>query len=195
MTALFRMQVRKKRLLQRLVMPLAAVGRVRILLPALLCGAGLCDGNQGLEPIWKGPKPDWVRVVAQPEGTRTVLKVDWAPAAGSSKYLTVTGKMVSADETSIELMLSPGVSRTFNRDRVAVVRVRRPILKRLSGYLATAGAYLGIYVLSPAVRGRELDLNSRGHALVNLGIAAPIAAGGFLMLNRTRVIYKRDPSK
>lgn len=170
------------------------VGRVRILLPALLCGAGLCDGNQSLEPIWKGPKPDWVRVVAQPKGTPTVLKIDRAPPAGRSKYATVKGKMMSADATSIELMVSPGVSRAFNRDRVAVIRVRRPIFKRLSGYLATAGAYLGIYALSPAVRGRELDLNSRGHALVNLGIVAPIAAGGFLMFNRTRVIYKRDPS-
>ena len=155
----------------------------------------MCDGNQGLEPIWKGPKPDWVRVVAQPEGIPTVLKIDRASPAGRSEYVTVKGKMGGADATSIELMLSPGVSRTFNRDQVAVVRVRRPILKRLSGYLATAGAYLGIYALAPAVRGVSLDLNSRGHALVNLGIAAPIAAGGFLLFNRTRVIYKRDPSK
>ena len=171
------------------------VGRARILLPGLLCGAGLCAGNQGLEPMWKGPKPDWVRVVAQLEGTRTVLKIDRAPSAGTSRYATVKGKMVSANAASIELMVSPGASRTFDRDRVAVVRVRRPILKRLSGYLSTAGAYLGIYALAPAVRGVSLDLNSRGHALVNLGIVAPIAAGGFLMFNRTRVIYKRDPSK
>ncbi len=155
----------------------------------------MCDGNQGLKPIWKGPKPDWVRVVAQPERTRTVLKSDWEPPAGRSKYETVKGKMVSADATSIVLMVSPGVSRTFKRDQVTVVRVRRPILKRLSGHLATAGAYLGIYALAPAVRGQSLDLNSRGHALLNLGIAAPIAAGGFLLFNRTRVIYKRDSSK
>ena len=133
-------------------------------------------------------------MVAQPDGTRMALKVDWAPPAGRGKYATVKGKMVSADATSIELMESPGVRRTFNRDQIAVVRVRRPILKRLSGYLATTGAYLGIYALAPAVRGVSLDLNSRGHALVNLGIAAPIAAGGFLFFNRTRVIYKRDPS-
>ncbi len=174
---------------------MSIVGRACILLPALLCGVGLCDGNQDLEPIWKRPKPDWVRVVAQPKGVRTILKIDWEPPAGRSKYATVKGKMVSADATSIELMVSPGASRTFNRDRVAVVRVRRPVLKRLSGYLATGGAFLGIYVLAPAVRGRELDLNSRGHALVNLGFAAPIAAGGFFLFNRTRVIYKRDSSK
>lgn len=157
--------------------------------------SGLCVGNQGLEPIWKGPKPDWVTVVAQPEGARIVLKTDWEPPTGKSEDATVKGKMVSADATSIELMVSPGVSRTFNRDQVAVVRVRRPILKRLSGYLATGGAFLGICALAPAVRGQSLDLNSRGHALVNLGIAAPIAAGGFLLFNRTRVIYKRDSSK
>ncbi len=155
----------------------------------------MCDGNQDLKPIWKGPKPDWVRVVAQPERTRTVLKIDWEPPAGRSKYATVKGKIVSADATSIVLMVSPGVSRTFKRDQVAVVRVRRPILKRLSGCLATAGAYLGIYALAPAVRGQSLDLISRGHVLLNLGIAAPIAAGGFLLFNRTRVIYKRDSSK
>ena len=171
------------------------VRRARIILPALLCGAGLCDGNQGLEPIWKGPKADWVRVVAQPERTRTVLKIDRAPRAGRSKYATVKGKMVSADATSIVLMVSPGVSRTFKRDQVAVVRVRRPLLKRLSGYLATGGAFLGIYALAPAVRGRSLDLNSRGRALVNLGIAAPIATCGFLLFNRTRLIYKRDSSR
>jgi len=45
------------------------------------------------------------------------------------------------------------------------------------------------------VRGQSLDLNSRGHALVNFGIAAPIAAGGVLLFNRTRVIYKRGSSK
>ena len=173
---------------------MSILGRARILLAALLCGAGLCAGNQGLEPIWKGPKPEWGRVVAQPYGTRMVLKIDWAPPTGRGKYATVKGKMVSADATSVELMESPGVMRTFKRGQVAVVRVRRPTLKRLSGYLAMAGAYLGIYALAPAVRGVSLDLNSRGHALVNLGIAAPIAAGGFLLFNRTRVIYKRDPS-
>ncbi len=155
----------------------------------------MCDGNQGLEPIWKRPKPDWVRVIAQPKGVRTLLKIDGEPPAGISKYATVKGKLVSADATSIKLMVSPGASRMFGRDRVAVVRVRRPILKRLSGYLATGGAFLGIYALAPAVRGVSLDLNPRGHALVNLGIAAPIAAGGFLLFNRTRVIYKRDSSK
>ena len=155
----------------------------------------MCDGTQGLEPIWKRPKPDWVRVIAQPKGVRTLLKIDREPPAGISKYATVKGKLVSADATSLKLMVSPGASRTFDRDRVAVVRVRRPILKRLSGYLATGGAFLGIYALAPAVRGVSLDLNSRGHALVNLGIAAPIAAGGFLLFNRTRVIYKRDSSK
>ena len=154
----------------------------------------MCAGNQSLEPIWKGPKPDWVRVVAQPEGTRTVLKIDSERPAGRSRYATVKGRLVSADARSIELMVSPGVSRTFERDQIAVVRLRRPILKRLSGYLATAGAYLGIYALAPAVRGVSLDLNSRGHALVNLGIAAPIAAGGFLLFNRTRVIHKPDSS-
>ena len=174
---------------------MSLVRRARILFPALLCGAGLCNGNQGLEPIWKRPKPDWVRVVAQPKGVRIVLRIDREPPSEISEYATVTGKMVSADATSIKLMVSPGASRTFNRDRVAVVRVRRPILKRLSGYLATGGAFLGIYVLAPAVRGQSLDLNSRGHALVNFGIAAPIAAGGFLLFNRTRVIYKRDSSK
>ncbi len=177
------------------MLSVSIIGRALILLLALLSGGGLCDGNQGLEPIWKGPKPDWVRVVAQPEGARTVLKIDSAPPAGGSKYSTVKGKLVSADATSIELMVSPGVSRAFNRDQIAVVRVRRPILKRLSGYLATGGAFLGIYALAPAVRGQSLDLNSRGHTLVNLGIAAPIAAGGFLLFNRTRVIYKRDSSK
>lgn len=174
---------------------MSIVGRACILLPALLCGAGLCDGSQGLEPIWKGPKPDWIRVVAQPEGTRTVLKIDWEPPSGRGKYATVMGKMVSADATSIALMVSPGVSRTFQRDQIAAVRVGRPILKRLSGYLATAGAYLGIYALAPALRRRSLDLNSRGHALVNLGIAAPIAAGGFFLFNRTQVIYRRNRSK
>ena len=123
---------------------MSIIRRARILLPALLCGVGLCDGNQGLEPIWKRPKPDWVGVIAQPEGVRTLLKIDREPPAGISKYATVKGKLVSADATSIK---------------------------------------------------QSLDLNSRGHALVNLGIAAPIAAGGFLLFNRTRVIYKRDSSK
>lgn len=164
---------------------MSIVGRVRIVLAALLCPLGLCAAGNA----------DWISVISQPEGIRTVLKIDRVPTTGRSKYVTVTGKKVSADATSIELMVSPGASRTFKRDQVAVVRVRRPILKRLSGYVATVGAYLGIYTLAPAVRGRSLDLNSRGHALVNLGIAAPIAAGGFFLVNRTRVIYKRDSSK
>lgn len=79
------------------------VGRARIPLPALLCQAGLCTAG----------KSDWVSVVAQPEGTRTVLKIDWEPPAGRSKHATVKGQMASADATFIEPMVSPGVSRTF----------------------------------------------------------------------------------
>ena len=155
----------------------------------------MCNGKDDLGPIWRGAKPDWIRVVAQPGGTQAMLKIDQVPPAGGRRYATVKGQIVSADATSVVLAVSPGVNRTFKRDQIAALRVRRPILKRMSGYVAVVAAYLGVYVLAAPLRGQDLDLNATGHGFVNLAIIAPISAVGFFAFNRTKVIYKRTPSK
>ncbi len=163
----------------------------------ILCEAGLCsDSESDLENHKeRNANSDWGRVLDQPTGIKMHLKINRMHSSGKKDSLVVKGKMISADETSIALMTPPGSTRRFDRDQILAVRVRRPVLKRISGYIAAGAALIGIYVLIEAVRGQSLDLVPRGHAMLNLGITAPATAAGFFLGNRTRTIYRRDSSK
>jgi len=145
------------------------------------CDYGRCS-NDNLEPdIATTSKSDWSRVLEIKAGTRISLELDQGRSGRTKRVVVEKGKLATVDEASIVLMTPDRSTKKFHRDQIRVIRVRRPILKRLSGYIAAGAVIFGIYVLAEPLRGRDLDLNAKGHAVVNLGIAAPVTAGGFFL--------------
>ena len=81
-------------------------------------------------------RSDWSRVQAVEAGQRTWVQLykDEAP----EEDLMVKGRFESATAESITLMLRDGQTRTFKRQAVRKVLVRRPFAKRWPGWASMA---------------------------------------------------------
>jgi len=123
-------------------------------------------------------------------GAKTYIKLDSDSILYWNKK-RIVGKLMKLSDSSIMVKIHSSSAVEVHQNDIISIRVYRPVFKRISGYAAAGVSLFLIYVLAEEVRGRDLDLIPRGHALVNLFTTVPATVIGFAFGNRTRQVYKR----
>lgn len=102
------------------------------LVPLVLVSVCLA-GSEGFSKV----NSDWSSVRDIPLGSRVLVVIQDNPSV-SKKMTKMKGHLSESDSTSITLQLSPIQSKEIEKDSVAKVFVRRPLVKRTPGWIALA---------------------------------------------------------
>ena len=130
--------------------------------------------------------PDWSRVQAVPQKTKTDVHLYKDEAHQESRK--IKGRFDSAAADSITLKLKDGQTRTLEKQAVRKVLTRRPFSKRWPGWVAL-GVTLTILAAMPLDSDDPRPISSpRAHATITLPTAAAFFYG-----SRMKGIYEVPP--
>ena len=119
---------------------------------------------------------DWSLVQDIPVGSR-VLVVLQDGATGPKNKRKRKGNLSMSDSTSITLRLSPVQSKTFGRESVVKVFVRRPLSRRTPGWIALAGSGIAAQILVNVVGDSGVLGAVMAHALITGSISVSFFRG------------------
>lgn len=105
----------------------AVLSRLVPLVLVFVCLAG----SEGFSKV----NSDWSLVRNIPLGSRVLVVIQDNPSV-SKKTTKMKGHLSESDSTSITLQLSPIQSKEIEKDSVIKVFVRRPLVKRIPGWIA-----------------------------------------------------------
>ena len=153
------------------------------LLPALLLAVS--------PPAAAKIRSDWSRVQAVEAGQRTWVQLYKGEAPAED--LKVKGRFESATAESITLVLPDGQTRTFEKQAVRKVLVRRPFANRVPGW-AAMGVTAGILETFSAVAARRASegFTSSARAQAHAMFTIPIGLA-FFYGSRMGGIYNVPP--
>ena len=136
-------------------------------------------------------RSDWSRVQAVEAGQRT--RVQLYEGEAPAEDLKVKGRFESATAESITLVLPDGQTRTFGKQAVRKVLVRRPFANRVPGW-AAMGVTAGILETLSAVAARRASdgFTSSARAQAHAMFTIPIGLA-FFYGSRMGGIYNVPP--